>query len=347
MLETSIVGESNPAKESGKQHQLPTGSPYYTSPRRNRKILGSGDDDVISRYGTISGPEAFLGIRLTCYLGSQPAASRTGPGSTVVTSASDITGGWLTLRRKPRPLQQTLKPCIRGLAAATSSETMSQEAAHIRGTQRRRRPTESCGGWKARKSLKPAVSPKPSRHPEETQADPQHQLRVPLPGPDGAEAAQSPESLHPVAAPCQTSPLLHCRSLHRLAGRAGGGGGRGEEERGRGERENKRHKEQEEERKRAEEESQRELEKKPSRKEGAAEEVESQAEGGEQEEEVQHRLEETSASLAAALQAVEHKIKEEDAQNDSLSSKKTTVSILDDIGSMFDDLADQLDAMLD
>lgn len=31
----------------------------------------------------------------------------------------------------------------------------------------------------------------------------------------------------------------------------------------------------------------------------------------------------------------------------SLPSKKTTVSILDDIGSMFDDLADQLDAMLD
>lgn len=30
-----------------------------------------------------------------------------------------------------------------------------------------------------------------------------------------------------------------------------------------------------------------------------------------------------------------------------LPSKKTTVSILDDIGSMFDDLADQLDAMLD
>uniref|UniRef100_A0A3Q3LSK0 Caskin-1-like n=1 Tax=Mastacembelus armatus TaxID=205130 RepID=A0A3Q3LSK0_9TELE len=76
-------------------------------------------------------------------------------------------------------------------------------------------------------------------------------------------------------------------------------------------------------------------------------EVESQVEEVEQEAEVQHRLEETSASLAAALQAVEHKIKEEDAQNDSLSSKKTTVSILDDIGSMFDDLADQLDAMLD
>lgn len=61
----------------------------------------------------------------------------------------------------------------------------------------------------------------------------------------------------------------------------------------------------------------------------------------------QSRLEETSASLAAALEAVEHKITEEDKQNDSVSNKKATVSILDDIGSMFDDLADQLDAMLD
>ncbi|XP_051904092.1 caskin-1 isoform X3 [Hippocampus zosterae] len=54
------------------------------------------------------------------------------------------------------------------------------------------------------------------------------------------------------------------------------------------------------------------------------------------------KLEETSASLAAALQAVEDKIlRQED------SEQKTTVSILDDIGSMFDDLADQLDAMLE
>ncbi|XP_044047524.1 caskin-1 isoform X7 [Siniperca chuatsi] len=108
---------------------------------------------------------------------------------------------------------------------------------------------------------------------------------------------------------------------------------RREEEERRREREHKRHKEQEEEKKRAEEENLREME--------------GQVEEEEQEEEVQHRLEETSASLAAAVQAVEHKIKEEDAQNDSLSNKKTTVSILDDIGSMFDDLADQLDAMLD
>ncbi|XP_030069008.1 caskin-1 [Microcaecilia unicolor] len=59
------------------------------------------------------------------------------------------------------------------------------------------------------------------------------------------------------------------------------------------------------------------------------------------------KLEETSASLAAALQAVEEKIKLEDEQKDSAVESKSTVSILDDIGSMFDDLADQLDAMLE
>ncbi|XP_027539975.1 caskin-1 isoform X2 [Neopelma chrysocephalum] len=61
----------------------------------------------------------------------------------------------------------------------------------------------------------------------------------------------------------------------------------------------------------------------------------------------QQKLEETSASLAAALQAVEEKIKQEDSQPDSAVESKSTVSILDDIGSMFDDLADQLDAMLE
>ncbi|KAK7166713.1 hypothetical protein R3I93_006468 [Phoxinus phoxinus] len=59
---------------------------------------------------------------------------------------------------------------------------------------------------------------------------------------------------------------------------------------------------------------------------------------------VQLRLEETSASLAAALEVVEEKIKKDDS---SIVDNKSTVNILDDIGSMFDDLADQLDAMLD
>ncbi|XP_012866701.1 PREDICTED: caskin-1 [Dipodomys ordii] len=60
------------------------------------------------------------------------------------------------------------------------------------------------------------------------------------------------------------------------------------------------------------------------------------------------RLEETSASLAAALQAVEEKIRLEDGQGLGPSTAaKSAGSILDDIGSMFDDLADQLDAMLE
>ncbi|XP_077061424.1 caskin-1 isoform X4 [Siphateles boraxobius] len=59
---------------------------------------------------------------------------------------------------------------------------------------------------------------------------------------------------------------------------------------------------------------------------------------------VKLRLEETSASLAAALEVVEEKIKKDDS---SIVDNKSTVNILDDIGSMFDDLADQLDAMLD
>ncbi|XP_011375229.1 caskin-1 isoform X1 [Pteropus vampyrus] len=61
------------------------------------------------------------------------------------------------------------------------------------------------------------------------------------------------------------------------------------------------------------------------------------------------KLEETSACLAAALQAVEEKIRQEDTQGlrPSAAEEKSTGSILDDIGSMFDDLADQLDAMLE
>ncbi|XP_051569962.1 caskin-1-like [Myxocyprinus asiaticus] len=61
---------------------------------------------------------------------------------------------------------------------------------------------------------------------------------------------------------------------------------------------------------------------------------------------VHQKIEETNASLAAALLAVEEKIKE-DGHKDSMAENKSTVSILDDIGSMFDDLADQLDAMLE
>ncbi|XP_059902311.1 caskin-2 isoform X1 [Gadus macrocephalus] len=60
-----------------------------------------------------------------------------------------------------------------------------------------------------------------------------------------------------------------------------------------------------------------------------------------------HRsVEEHRASLAAAVQAVEHNVQTEEHENKSQPGNPSA-SILDDIGSMFDDLADQLDAMLD
>ncbi|XP_056433606.1 caskin-2-like [Gadus chalcogrammus] len=57
----------------------------------------------------------------------------------------------------------------------------------------------------------------------------------------------------------------------------------------------------------------------------------------------QRRLEETSTSLEAALKEVETKL----AQDGHVEGTSGTVNILDDIGNMFDDLAYQLDAMLE
>ncbi|XP_008404234.1 caskin-1-like isoform X4 [Poecilia reticulata] len=194
-----------------------------------------------------------------------------------------------------------------------------------------------------------ATSPTPAPRPFSPPA------AAPLPAPDTPSApslspglpltstspAQSPStsSPHPVKPPRSSIASL---SIDLLGGREAEEEEeriREEEERMR-EREHQRKTEQEEEKKRAENENLKEMERRPLRREKAKEESQ---EGGEQEGMIQHRLEETSASLAAALHSVEHKIKEEDRPND----KKATVSILDDIGSMFDDLADQLDAMLD
>ncbi|XP_037663988.1 caskin-2 isoform X2 [Choloepus didactylus] len=58
----------------------------------------------------------------------------------------------------------------------------------------------------------------------------------------------------------------------------------------------------------------------------------------------QHRLEQTSSSLAAVLRAAEKSISAEERESPPSNSAK---HILDDISTMFDALADQLDAMLD
>ncbi|XP_062264198.1 caskin-2-like isoform X4 [Platichthys flesus] len=62
---------------------------------------------------------------------------------------------------------------------------------------------------------------------------------------------------------------------------------------------------------------------------------------------VQQRLDQTSTSLEAALKAVERKLNLDDNSDGGANSVKSAGTILDDIGNMFDDLADQLDAMLD
>ncbi|KAE8300394.1 Caskin-1 CASK-interacting protein 1 [Larimichthys crocea] len=365
-----------------------------------------------------------------------PATDSEAPAS-VVTTVVTMTTGSETMRRRQRTSEHTESVIqSNNQLDSPSSQTDSSrknggEPQQNGGVVLRRRPVsevsdrmESCEWMEARKSLKPPVSPKPSTVTlKKTQGDPPTPTRrVPIPGPDNTETAQSPEpkrvpppvspkprgpptapkpgkaivasaamspspaatspaAASPTPAPKPSSPLSASTpfpapdtpsgpslspglpltspspaqspstpSPHpvkpprsSIAGLSidlmGGREAEEEEERRREEeerrREHKRQKEheEEEERKRVEEENRREVE-------GQAEEEQQEEE---EEEEVQHRLEETSASLAAAVQAVEHKIKEEDAQND----KKTTVSILDDIGSMFDDLADQLDAMLD
>ncbi|XP_005929341.1 caskin-1 isoform X3 [Haplochromis burtoni] len=483
MLETSIVsGTKTLPKNLGSSTNYLQVSPPLLRRQAGAGGLGSEEDDVLNRRRTISGPEGLPGDQ-SDQLPQQPVPRRPEPRprSTVLTSASEITDGTATLRRKPRPeaadseapasvsttvvttttgsdtirrrprttehtehLIQSNNQSDSPISQIDSCRKIESEPQQNGGVILRRRPVseisertetnkESCEWMEARKSLKPPVSPKPSTVTlKKPQADPPTPTRrVPIPGPDTAELAQSPESKRvpppvspkprgpptapkpgkaivasatmspspaatspaaasPTPAPKPSSPLsaaplpapdtpsapclspglpltspspaqspstpsphpvkpprssitglsidlLGLREVEEEEDRR-----RDEEERRR-EREHRRHKEQEEERSRAEDGALKELERKSSKSDS----VESRAGEGEQEGEVQHRLEETSASLAAALEAVEHQIKEEDTQNDSLSGKKATVSILDDIGSMFDDLADQLDAMLD
>ncbi|KAM7394518.1 hypothetical protein PAMP_021315 [Pampus punctatissimus] len=471
MLETSIVGGAKTLPRNlGSSTNYLQVSPPLLRRQPGSGGLGSEEDDVISRRRTISGPEGLPGDQAD-FLPHQPAQKRPEPRprSIVVTSATEITEGIATLRRKPRPLatdsEASANVATTVVTMTTGSDTIRRrprtsehserviqsnnqsdspssqtdsswknggEPQQNGGVALRRRPVsevsdrmeanrESCEWMEARKSLKPPVSPKPSTVTlRKTQADPPTPTRrVPIPGPDNTDAAQSPEpkrvpppvspkprgpptapkpgkpivasaTMSPAAtSPAEASPttapkpsslpsaaplpapdtpsapslspglpltspspaqspstpsphpvkpprssiaglsidLLGVREVEEEEER------RREEEERKREREHKRHKEQEEEKKRAEEEN--------LRREGAREEVNNQVE--DKEEEAQHRLEETSVSLAAALQAAEHDMKDEDTQND----KKTTVSILDDIGSMFDDLADQLDAMLD
>ncbi|XP_051940722.1 caskin-2-like isoform X2 [Hippocampus zosterae] len=398
--------------------------------------LGSEDDDVLNRHRTVSRPAGdeeevpaqpaqqrpeprprstvvSSGAEISdgsSTLRRKPRPPSTDPVSPVSPTVVTMTTGSDTLRRRQRVAEQTEAVVQISNQQSDSSKSPGDGCRQQNGgVVLRRRPVsetsdrteksrESCEWMEARKSLKPPVSPKPSSVAlRKTQPDPPTPTRrVPIPGPDSADTAQSPETKRvapPVSpkprgpptapkpgkaavastatSPAATSPAAASTSptpkaspppsaaplpapeapsgpslspglpltspspahspstpsphpvkppRSSIAGLSIDLLGVQEEEERRKEREQKKHKEEEE-----------EQEKKSVQMEG------------EEDEGAQHRLEETSASLAAALQVVEHKIQEDDAQND----KKTTVSILDDIGSMFDDLADQLDAMLD
>ncbi|XP_061684951.1 caskin-1-like isoform X2 [Syngnathoides biaculeatus] len=431
MLETSIVsGAKTLPRNLGSSTNYLQVSPPTLRRQARSGGLGSEDDDVLNRRRTIGGTEAdgeaprqpaqqrpeprprstVVSSAAEISDGSAtlrrkprpPSKDQEGPVSpTVVT----MTTGSDTLRRRQRAVEKSEGVAqINNKQSDSSRNPADSSRQQNGGVVLRRRPAseasdrteksrESCEWMEARKSLKPPVSPKPSSVAlRKTQADPPTPTRrVPIPAPDTADTAQSPEakrvpppvspkprgpptapkpgkpagpstavspvstgapkpsppasaaplpapdtpsgpslspglpltSPSPAQSPSTPSPHPVKPPRSSIAGLSIDLLGGQEEEERRKEREQNKHKEEEQDEGRTL--SQR----------GA--DAEEKGEGA------QHRLEETSASLAAALQAVEHKIQEDEAQND----KKTTVSILDDIGSMFDDLADQLDAMLD
>lgn len=200
--------------------------------------LGSEDDDVLSRRRTISGPEGLPGDQIDL-LPRQPAQQRPEPRprSTMVSSATEITDGTATLRRKPRPLatdsEAPAPAATTVVTMTTGSDTIRRRPRASEQTERviqsnnqsdspssqkgggepqqnggvvlRRRPVsevsdrtetnrESCEWMEARKSLKPPVSPKPSTVTiRKGQTDPPTPTRrVPIPGPDNTDPAQSP-----------------------------------------------------------------------------------------------------------------------------------------------------------
>ncbi|XP_077460760.1 uncharacterized protein LOC144077132 [Stigmatopora argus] len=424
MLETSIVsGAKTLPRNLGSSANDLQVSPPALCRQAGSGGLGSEDDDVFNRRRTVAGSEEAprprpeprprstvlsSGVEIsdgsaTLRRKPRPPSAEAATAPTVVT----VTTGSDTSRRRQRVVERSEGAVPAGEKQADSSESPGDGCRRENGNVApRRRPAsevsaktekskESCEWMEARKSLKPPVSPKPcSVTPRKTQADPPTPTRrVPIPGPDGVDMAQSPESKRvppPVSpkprgpptapkpgksavastavSPAATSPAAAASGAPKaslppsatplpapaapsgpslspglpltspspaqspstpsphpvkpprssIAGLSIDLAGLQEEEERRKEREQKKHKEEED---------------------GPW----SKGDGGPEEEGAQNRLEETSASLEAALQAVEDKMQGEEEQND----KKTTVSILDDIGSMFDDLADQLDAMLD
>lgn len=135
-----------------------------------------------------------------------PTAESEAPASVVtMTTGSD------TVRRRPRTSERTdmlVQSNNQSDSPSSQSDSSLKNAGELQqngGVVLRRRPVsevsdrtetnkESCEWMEARKSLKPPVSPKPSTVAlKKAQPDPPTPTRrVPIPGPDNTEMAQSP-----------------------------------------------------------------------------------------------------------------------------------------------------------
>lgn len=185
----------------------------------------------MSRRRTISGPESFPGNESDLLPREQvQQRPEPRPRSSVGSSASsDVTDGTATVRRKPRPpVSEPDAPALGASAVVTmttGSDTVRRKPRVSEHTERvvqsvhqpdagrevqqnggvvlRRRPVseasertehgrETCEWMEARKSLKPPVSPKPSTVNLRKTDPPTPSRRVPIPGPETTETAQSP-----------------------------------------------------------------------------------------------------------------------------------------------------------
>lgn len=144
--------------------------------------------------------------------------------ASVATTVVTMTTGSDTIRRRPCTSEHTESnnQSDSQVSRTDTSQKNKGEPQQNGGVVLRRRPVsevsdrtepskESCEWMEARKSLKPPVSPKPSTVGlRKTQADPPTPTRrVPIPGPDNAETAQSPGEMHIHCDPFITSHTLY------------------------------------------------------------------------------------------------------------------------------------------
>lgn len=139
----------------------------------------------------------------------RPVPTQVEAPTSTATTVVTMTTGSDTIRRKPRTSEQAERVAQSSnlLNSPDSGRKQAAEPQQNGGVVLRRRPVseaterteatkESCEWMEARKSLKPPVSPKPSAVNLKKADPPTPTRRVPIPGPDTPEVAQSPGETH-------------------------------------------------------------------------------------------------------------------------------------------------------